>query len=173
MISAIAIILLSGDRRELVIPEICIGYVSDGGTVLLEHSAHSGFDGENIALKVYVYTSEEAMIDDLCADGIDVAFLENKRILFENQLPSVRMILEFRADSYGDIAVCVKESMLEDELDLLFCFARVMNVRTLEEDAIELLKPDEWIRAYLDQGYEENRIMDYLVPDFQMEVLRQ
>lgn len=136
-------------------------------------STHRGLGGENIAVEEYVYNNEEMMLRDLNSSIIDIVFLENRRILLDNKITDIGIILELRLKDHTEIAVCIKKNMLEDHLDLLFGFTDIIGLTDEETDAYMLIKPDEWIEIYRKMGYADERIMEYLVPDFQMEALWQ
>ncbi|MGN0204683.1 MAG: hypothetical protein ACI4BB_09070, partial [Coprococcus sp.] len=166
-------IMFSGDKRILWFHEISLGYAADGGIAIMEWSTHRGLGGENIAIKEYVYNKEELMLRDLSSSIIDIAFLENEGLLFDNKITDIRIILEFRLEDHTNIAVCVKEKMLEDNLDILLHFTNILGLKDAEIDAYRLLMPDEWIELYRKMGYEDEQIMEYLILDFQMEALWQ
>lgn len=171
---AVTVVILTGDGRISRIPAIRIGYASGGGSVLLEEIIHNGFHtSEEMILKMYVYDNEDDLLGALCDNTVDVALLENENKLFDNKISTLRMIMKFQIDCHADLAVCVREDMLEENLELLFAFAKVIDAGTEDKGAIMLVKPDEWVELYRKMGYEDNQIMQYIVPDFQFEALEQ
>ena len=174
IVLAVTVAILTGYGRISRIPAIRIGYASGGGSVLLEEIVHNGFHtSEEMILKVYVYDNEDDLLRALCGDTVDIVLLENENKVFDNKISTLRMILEFQIDCHANLAVCVKENMLEENLELLFAFAKVIDAGTEDKGEIMLVKPDKWIEIYRKKGYEDNQIMQYIVPDFQLEALGQ
>ena len=165
-------IILAGDQRILQFPEIKVGYASDGGIGLMEWSIRRGLGGGHVVVKEYVYDDEVMMLRDLSSSVIDIILLENRRILFDNKITDIGIILELKLKDYTEIAVCVKKCMLEEDLDPLFRFAGIIGISEAENDEYVLIQPEEWMMIYRKMGYEEERIMEYLVLDFQVEVLK-
>lgn len=172
LMTIIMMIMSDGRKADFVI--IRVGYViTDNSREIFDMAVRSGtFYNEGIMLEVRVYESERVMIDELLDEKIDMICVDVEGVLFdEKTVGDVKVILELLAADRMRFGLCVRTETLEEDTALLFDFVSAVHGNCLDYEDIHIVEPDEWIMYYIDNGYDADLIMKYLVPDFLMEVL--
>lgn len=169
----ILIMILTMDGRNLHISEIRTGYAgSEGAEVLNAAVSSGGFYNEIMTAEIYLYNNEREMMNALLEGNADIVFLQDESILFENDFKNIRIILVCRTETSAGTFVCVRTDTMEEELTLLFRFARAIYGDNTADSQVSLLDPEKWLKEFAEGTDYKNKIMEYLAPDFHKEVVR-